>query len=181
MGMATVNSSVLQRVSLVDARALRWMLRRKTFAKLALLGRLISKTADGYFYPLLALTLFYADDPMAPKYGLALVVALAVERIAYQLLKKGFKRNRPSDCLPDIRGMVIPGDQFSFPSGHTSAAFLVASVLAAYFSGISLLVYGWAALVGWSRVCLGVHFPSDTVAGATLGFSCAQIAMLVML
>ena len=44
------------------------------------------------------------------------------------MLKNGFKRNRPQDALTHFTSVIVPHDQFSFPSGHTSAAFLMATL-----------------------------------------------------
>lgn len=179
--MEIERNTLIHRLSSLDIRALRWLLTRQLFPQLAMIGRIVSRSADGYLYPLIALALLFMGTAHEYKFGLAMLTAFAIERPLYKILKEGFKRNRPSDCLPDIKGMVIPGDQFSFPSGHTSAAFLVATVLTTCFPGTAPYIYIWAAMVGCSRVCLGVHFPSDTFAGAILGFSCAQIAFTLIL
>ena len=75
--------------------------------------------------------------------------------------------------------MITASDEFSFPSGHTSGAFLVATALTILLPpvGIAGYLYGWAALVALSRVILGVHFPLDTLAGALLGGSLAWVAL----
>jgi undecaprenyl-diphosphatase len=66
---------------------------------------------------------------------------------------------------------VTPSDQFSFPSGHTSAAFMVATITGFFMPLLMLPLLLWAALVGFSRVVLGVHFPTDTLVGMVLGVS----------
>jgi len=58
----------------------------------------------------------------------------------------------------------------SFPSGHTSATFAVAAVLACHFPRFTGLWYGGALFVGISRVMRGSHFPTDVLAGAMLGY-----------
>ena len=121
--MEIEKNTLIQRLSSLDIQALRWLLTRELFPQLAVFGRVISTTADGYLYPLILLALLFMGTNHEYQFGLAMLAAFAIERPLYKILKEGFKRNRPSDCLPDIKGMVIPGDQFSFPSGHTSAAF----------------------------------------------------------
>jgi undecaprenyl-diphosphatase len=98
-------------------------------------------------------------------------------------LKQGVKRSRPAQIIPGFSSIIVPSDHFSFPSGHTSGAFIFATALSlsladtnfiSGFNAESLMiftVYCWAVMVGLSRVMLGVHFPGDTLAGATLGFS----------
>lgn len=64
----------------------------------------------------------------------------------------------------------------SFPSGHTTASFAVATVLAKRFPGVSVLVFALAAFVGLSRVLRGSHFPTDVFGGAVLGVLSGSIA-----
>jgi undecaprenyl-diphosphatase len=106
-----------------------------------------------------------------------------LERPLYFILKNGLKRSRPAQIIPGFNSIIIPSDHFSFPSGHTSGAFIFATAITLSLADASstfginaetLLIstlYSWAVMVGVSRVMLGVHFPGDTLAGATLGTS----------
>ena len=76
------------------------------------------------------------------------------------------------------RAFIQPSDKFSFPSGHTAAAFVMASLLTAFYPPVALVAYPLALAIGASRVTLGVHYPSDIVAGAVLGSGCAFIALM---
>lgn len=79
--------------------------------------------------------------------------------------------------MPSFEALIKPSDQFSFPSGHTMAAFLLATLVHLSFDASAVGVYLWAILVGCSRVVLGVHFPSDVVAGAVIGVLIALIGV----
>jgi len=107
----------------------------------------------------------------------AMILAFLIERPVYLLLKKGFKRDRPQQALQNFCSVIKPADQFSFPSGHTSAAFMVATLLGYFLPDLLPILYLWAALVGFSRVVLGVHFPSDTLMGMVLGVSTAIFSL----
>jgi len=96
-------------------------------------------------------------------------LAFAIERIAYYVLKKNLKRRRPPAAIPGFKSLITPSDEFSFPSGHTSGAFLFTTLCVLWFGTVALPLYIWASLVGFSRVLLGVHFPGDILAGATIG------------
>lgn len=63
----------------------------------------------------------------------------------------------------------------SFPSAHTLYAFMMATLLAHRFPRWRLLFYLAACLVGWSRLYLGLHFPTDVAAGAFLGFGLTRL------
>jgi undecaprenyl-diphosphatase len=77
--------------------------------------------------------------------------AFALELPLYLLLKNALKRQRPAG-LPVF---ITPSDRYSLPSGHTAAAFLMATVLAASFPLWAPLLFVWAALVGRPACCSG--------------------------
>jgi membrane-associated phospholipid phosphatase len=56
-------------------------------------------------------------------------------------------------------GLLFASDKFSMPSGHTAAAFLMATLIAQFYPDWSILAYSWACAISFSRVFLGVHFP----------------------
>ena len=84
-------------------------------------------------------------------------------------VKAYFRRRRP--FIDVVRALVVgkePGS-WSFPSGHTCAAFAAAWILGRYWPRTRPLFFGIAATVGYSRVYVGAHFPSDVATGAALG------------
>jgi undecaprenyl-diphosphatase len=105
--------------------------------------------------------------------GLLWQMALAI-LIAYVLvdlvLKPGIARARPFDELLDVR---VVGDvrplTYSFPSGHACSAFAGAWVLTLMWRRAAPLIWGLAALIAFSRIYIGVHYPVDVVGGALLG------------
>ncbi len=85
----------------------------------------ISWTGNGYCYPLLAAVLLAVDPAVGSVFLSAAVAGFLIELPVYKLIKQSVKRDRPCEILPGVEGRVKPSDQFSFPSGHTAAAFLV--------------------------------------------------------
>ncbi|WKJ89937.1 phosphatase PAP2 family protein [Methylomonas montana] len=159
-----------------DVTMFTWLNNVAIHASLVRLCRTISRTADGFLYVLVAAWLCWdqgVDDVLLH----AMVLAFLIERPVYLLLKKGFKRNRPQQVLQNFCSVVRPADQFSFPSGHTSAAFMVATLLGYFLPDLLPALYLWAALVGFSRVVLGVHFPTDTLMGVVLGVGTAIFSL----
>ncbi len=87
------------------------------------------------------------------------------------------KRNRPYVDYPFINKLA-EGGGYSFPSGHTSAAFTTATSLSLYFPKwyVILPSYLWAASVGYARMYQGVHYPSDVLVGAIVGSGSAWVS-----
>ncbi len=96
------------------------------------------------------------------------------------LLKYSIGRDRPFVKYPDII-QKYHADSPSFPSGHTSSAFATATSLSLAYSKwyVAVPAYGWAATVGYSRMHLGVHYPSDVFAGAVIGAGSAWLTHII--
>lgn len=140
------------------------------------LGKAISRSADGYLFALVPATLWVAGSTAIPQLVQLFLLALLMERTLYWVLKNSLKRRRPQEYLSGFSSLVIASDRFSFPSGHTSAAFLLATSMTLVYEDPAATLYLWASCVGLSRVILGVHYPGDTLAGALMGGGLALFA-----
>ena len=91
-------------------------------------------------------------------------------------LKYAVNRERPFDTYPFITA-VTHADTPSFPSGHTTHAFALATSVSLAYERWYIVVpsYLWAGTVGYTRMALGVHYPSDVLAGALLGSGSAYL------
>jgi undecaprenyl-diphosphatase len=160
-----------------------WLVNVRIKTTLTKIARNLSKTADGPLYMLLMAVLWKYQGVNSP-FLHAILLAFLIERPLYFMLKNSFRRNRPAAALENFVSTIIPADQFSFPSGHTSAAFMMTTLIYYFIQPISdfpiILLYGWAVLVGFSRVILGVHFPTDTLMGAVLGISSALLSLEIL-
>ena len=129
-------------------------------------------------------------DSYAKNTALLTAEALADAEIATAALKIAIPRSRPSSIPPsgDFGDTWFEGRSSgwgtggSFPSGHASAAFAVATVVARRYGKrhpwVPYVAYGMAATVGFSRLTLSAHFPSDVFAGAALGYAIGRFAVL---
>lgn len=139
----------------------------------------ISHTGNGYYYPAVPAVLLLVDPQKAWSFFLSGLFAFAIELPLYKLLKNGIRRHRPCEVLAGVHGRVSPSDQFSFPSGHTAAAFVMATLLSYFFPILSMPLFSWALLVGFSRIYLGVHYPTDILAGLVIGVFSALTALIM--
>ena len=144
---------------------------------LTMFARLISKTGDGYMQVLLPLALLVTNYRTGLPIFQITAAAFAAERALYWLLKNTLKRPRPPVAIPWFNAAITAADEFSFPSGHTSGAFLLAGIFFIYMPMGGCALFVWASLVGLSRLVLGVHFPADILAGASLGCGIAWLAI----
>ncbi|TXS92454.1 phosphatase PAP2 family protein [Parahaliea aestuarii] len=144
------------------------------------LARALSRSGDGYLHLLIPLLLGLLGARNLDQFCTLLALSLATERTLYWSLKNTLKRRRPQEAVPGFRSLITASDQFSFPSGHSSAAFLLATVLVLVYGGPVIAMYLWASCVALSRIVLGVHFPGDTLAGAFMGTSCVLLTATLL-
>ncbi|GAF06145.1 phosphatase PAP2 family protein [Paenibacillus pini] len=105
--------------------------------------------------------------------GAQAAVALAVSHIPVAIAKKLYPRIRPYMAMPETNTFRNPLSDHSFPSGHTTAAFSLALPFIMAHPEWAALFLPLSLIVGFSRIYLGLHYPSDVLAGAVIGSSVA--------
>lgn len=139
----------------------------------------VSRLGDGVFwYSLMALLPLAYGAAAWPTVG-RMALAGALGLTIYKWLKHKTSRPRPYQVYTAISAAAPALDRFSFPSGHTLHAVSFGLVAATGFPQLAPLVYPFAFLVAVSRPVLGLHYPSDVLAGALLGTLVAQLVCLI--
>lgn len=119
---------------------------------------------------ILAYSLFKKDSITRQKFY-TIASSELVAGILTTSLKFAFNRERPFKTYPNDIFKYSTAGSHSFPSGHTSAAFSFATSLSLEFPKWYIVAPSmlWAGTVGYSRMYLGVHYPSDVLVGAIIG------------
>src|ERR1700754_2808910 len=126
----------------------------------------------------LLVTGIITHDPQLRRKSLEVFSSIVIELAISEAMKVSFNRLRPGEKYP---GEIFPYKVIhgkSFPSGHSSLAFSAAASLSIQCKKwyVTVPAYMWAASVGYSRVYLGEHYPSDVLAGAAVGIGSAYLA-----
>jgi undecaprenyl-diphosphatase len=90
------------------------------------------------------------------------------------------QRDRPPVVVLDPEPLVGVPSTSSFPSGHTSTSFACAYVISRLAPRLTAFVFVLAALIGFSRIYVGVHYPLDVLAGAVLGLVVARALLMLL-
>lgn len=134
---------------------------------------LVSRLGDGVFWYalMLILPLYYGSSALAVCGRMAVVGLVGL--LVYKLIKASTERLRPFMVDDQIQLGTAPLDKYSFPSGHTLHATAFSIVVIYYLPHLFWLVLPFAVLVAMSRIVLGLHYPTDVVAGALIGTALA--------
>lgn len=137
----------------------------------------ISRLGDGglWYAAMLALPFLFGGRGLATSAQMICVGLLNL--IIYKTIKQLAGRARPCDMDPRISLGTAPLDQYSFPSGHTMHAVAFSTVITSQHGELMWFVIPLSSLIALSRLVLGLHFPTDVIAGALIGGYVASVWM----
>lgn len=150
---------------------------RRPFVVALLAG--VSRLSDGPLWYAVMIALPWLGGADGTACALRMVGLGALNLVVYKIMKRHFARPRPFVACADIRACARSLDEYSFPSGHALYAVAFGVLLCAYYPALALVVWPFGVLVAVSRVVLGLHYPSDVIAGAALGWVTAESVLLL--
>ncbi len=110
---------------------------------------------------------------------LILVLIALSDQTSSHLIKPLVGRVRPCNVLPDVRLLVGCSKAGSFPSSHATNLFAVATLISYFHRKSKVVFFSIAFLVSFSRIYVGVHYPSDMLGGALFGIFCAWVIIVL--
>ena len=141
--------------------------------------RLISRLGDGVFWYGLMLAIIITQQMDGIKPVLHMLAAGLTGTLIYKWLKHKTHRPRPFQVRQDVWVIGKPLDHFSFPSGHTLHAVAFTMVAMHYYPPLAVILVPFMLMIAMSRVILGLHYPSDVLAGASIGYLIAQLYLML--
>src|SRR3989338_1778159 len=167
----------LQQINRWDADLCQYCNRQSRYLSVRNLFRIVSRLGDGIFWFALMAALLLRYRAEAAPAVMHMIVTGLIGTLIYKLVKGKTLRPRPFNVYPGIVCVGKTLDQFSFPSGHTLHAVAFSIITVAYFPALIWLVLPFSVLVALSRPILGLHYPSDVLAGAALGAAIACLSL----
>ena len=160
---------VLARFDGAEYRLCRGLNRAAAWPWLRTVLRVASRLGDGLLWYLLLgmLVLGYGSAAVRPVLIMSATGLAGV--LIYKWLKSLLVRERPFIRHPGITLAMPPLDRYSFPSGHTLHAVCFTWQAVAHFPELAWVLVPAATLIALSRVILGLHYPTDVIAGGTIG------------
>lgn len=171
---------ILARFDMAEYRLCRGMNRGAGQRWVRALFQVASRLGDGIVWYLLigALPLIYGRT--AIRTSLVMAVTGLIGLLVYKLLKTRLLRERPFIRHPGITLAMPPLDRYSFPSGHTLHAVSFTCLAISRFPELAWVLLPLTGLIAASRMVLGLHYPSDVVAGGAIGATLALLAQTFM-
>jgi membrane-associated phospholipid phosphatase len=141
--------------------------------------RALTRAGDADTWTLIVVGLFISGGAYREAV-ITRVPALLLTLLVTHILKRIFRRRRPSVKMPDLSRLLGNPDAFSFPSSHTACAWAICMGMSLHFPVASAFLIPLAAGISWSRIHVGAHYLSDILVGASIGVTLSWIVHTIL-
>ncbi len=174
---ATALSEWIARVDAAEYGLCRRLNRGASFVVPRRIFQVASRLGDGviWYVLILALPLLYGREAIRPSLVMAISGCTGV--VIYKVLKHVLVRERPFITHSAIDLAMPPLDRYSFPSGHTLHAVCFTVQMTALYPALGWVLIPLTLTIAGSRVVLGLHYPTDVLAGAAIGLSLGVLGL----
>jgi undecaprenyl-diphosphatase len=158
---------MLQRIQELDERFSRSAQAKEQPGFIRALAVVLAHSGDSWFWILGLGVLWWFGDAFWKRLAVVMLIGILITAVIVMAIKFTVRRSRPQG---EWGGIYRSTDPHSFPSGHAARSSMLAVLalgLGPLWLGLSMLI--WAPLVGLARTIMGVHYPSDIIAGMVLG------------
>ncbi len=167
---------MLQRIQELDDRFTESSQAKEQPGFIRALAVVLAHSGDSWFWLIVLGLLWWLGADYWKQLALVMIIGIGVTALVVLVIKFTVRRRRPQGEWGRIYRSTDP---HSFPSGHAARSTMLAVIalgMGPLWLGLSLLL--WAPLVGLARIILGVHYPSDIVAGMALGIVMGVLVLI---
>jgi len=173
-------NSIINYLKIGDLRLFFLLNHRLRCLSLNISMQVITQIGSWVFCIILPLTLIFSSRDEMVISGIRIAIILVFSQTIVFLVKRIVNRPRPYKAMNNVIALKPPACIYSFPSGHTSAAFCLALALASGYPHYQTLFMLAAGLVGVSRIYLGVHYPTDVLVGFMVAYGSFTLEHIYM-
>jgi undecaprenyl-diphosphatase len=172
---------LLDRINQFEAPLVKWVAAKAQRPFLSRTSRVVNQLGNGWLYLVTAISTIALRGTGAIRLELLSLGSVILAYTLYFPLKRNIARRRPYDWDPSLPSTTRALDIYSCPSGHCMNLCAVGTVFSWSFPELLPLVGCALLLMGWTRLAMAHHYPSDLIAGMALGTSVALTLCMVLL
>ena len=147
-----------------------WQVDAARRGSLRALARAVNHLSNGWLFVLYGVALSIYQGWSAALIIFAALLSLGITHVIYPVLKAYIARLRPMDRVLNLTSEVRPLDRYSCPSGHCMTAMALSVPIVFTLPDTAAVLFPIVALIGWARIAVAHHYPSDLFLGVLLGY-----------